>query len=265
MLARILAVFTGGTPVVAAAIALLVVAPAAPTQNPPTDLKGFGLQQWQMQQYLNKSGHVPPRPAATTSPVYPQRSTLQMVILPRRPDEAVNLAVMGPAKVTSPADVASVMAHLPPGADLWLQDVPMVTGVEKPVYEITFPTLQQGVTYNFTIRARWVEDGKWVTQTHTFPIKAGEIHCAQVVPNNDPAADKKVADGLAGLTATDRTAAETQKFCAVQQTIRLGSMGKPVKVAVGGKDVFLCCEGCRAAALKDPAATIKAIESHGQK
>jgi hypothetical protein len=46
----------------------------------------------------------------------------------------------------------------------------------------------------------------------------------------------------------------------VQEGVRLGSMGKPVKVSVKGKDVFLCCEGCREAALKDPDKTLKTVE-----
>jgi hypothetical protein len=251
--------------ILTAGVAVLALAPAAPTQPPPADLKGYALQQWMMKQYLNKGGTVPPRPATTAPPVYPRRSTIHMAILPGRPDEAVNVAVFGPAKVTAPADVAAVMAHLPPGADMWIQDVPVVSDESRPVSEITFPTLEKGATYNFTVRARWVEDGKWVTQTHTFPIRAGEIHCVKIAPNNTPDADKAVADNLARLDPADQKTAAGQKFCAVQDTVRLGSMGPPVKVSVKGKDVYLCCEGCRAAALKDPEKTAKTAEVNREK
>jgi hypothetical protein len=157
------------------------------------------------------------------------------------------------------------MAHLPPGADMWIQDVPVVSDESRPVSEITFPTLAKGVTYNFTVRARWVEDGKWVSQTHTFPIKAGEVHCVSVVPSGDPAAEKAVAEGLEKLGPVARAAAAAQRYCAVQGTIRLGSMGPPVRVSVNGKDVYLCCPGCRLEALKDPDKTLQTAERNRDK
>lgn len=42
-------------------------------------------------------------------------------------------------------------------------------------------------------------------------------------------------------------------------------MGPPVKVTVKGKDVFLCCEACRAAALKDPDKTAATAEKNAGK
>jgi Cu(I)/Ag(I) efflux system membrane fusion protein len=36
-------------------------------------------------------------------------------------------------------------------------------------------------------------------------------------------------------------------------TKKLGSMGTPVRVEVGGRAVFLCCEGCREAIEGNPA------------
>ena len=74
----------------------------------------------------------------------------------------------------------------------------------------------------------------------------------EVVPNNTAALEREVADSLAKLAPSDRKAAEAQKFCAVQDTIRLGAMGPPVKTTLNGTAVYLCCEGCRAAALRDP-------------
>ena len=69
--------------------------------------------------------------------------------------------------------------------------------------------------------------------------------------------EKEVAANLAKLSPADRKAAEAQKTCAVQEGVRLGSMGPPVKVTVKGKEVFLCCAGCRTPALKDPDKTLK--------
>jgi len=58
-------------------------------------------------------------------------------------------------------------------------------------------------------------------------------------------------EGLAELSAEDRAAAEKQRICPVSGAL-LGSMGKPYKVTVKGRTVFLCCEGCEAKIKKDP-------------
>jgi hypothetical protein len=52
------------------------------------------------------------------------------------------------------------------------------------------------------------------------------------------------ADPFAALSETDRAAALAQKICPVSNEA-LGGMGMPIKVTVKGRDVFLCCEGCR--------------------
>ena len=53
------------------------------------------------------------------------------------------------------------------------------------------------------------------------------------------------------LSAEDQALADKQKICPVGGEA-LGSMGTPVKVMVGDRSVFLCCEGCRGAVEKDP-------------
>lgn len=63
--------------------------------------------------------------------------------------------------------------------------------------------------------------------------------------------DSDVAKAMASLPAEDRAAAEKQKTCPVGDE-PLGGMGTPVKVSVNGRDVFLCCEGCRDVLLGDP-------------
>lgn len=65
--------------------------------------------------------------------------------------------------------------------------------------------------------------------------------------------DKEAAEirkALAQLPEADRKLAEEQKMCPVGKS-PLGSMGVPIKVDVGGKPVFICCEGCRTALLAD--------------
>ena len=61
----------------------------------------------------------------------------------------------------------------------------------------------------------------------------------------------KIAAALAKLSDEDRAAALKQKTCPVSGQL-LGAMGTPVKVTVKGKEVFLCCPGCKPAIEKDP-------------
>ncbi|MGD9634147.1 MAG: hypothetical protein AB7G28_06035 [Pirellulales bacterium] len=53
-----------------------------------------------------------------------------------------------------------------------------------------------------------------------------------------------VTQAMADLSDADRAAALAQKTCPVSDE-PLGSMGTPIKVTVNGRDVFLCCNGCR--------------------
>ncbi|OYW24475.1 MAG: hypothetical protein B7Z55_02100 [Planctomycetales bacterium 12-60-4] len=62
----------------------------------------------------------------------------------------------------------------------------------------------------------------------------------------------KIRAALAGLSDTDRTLAEQQRFCAVLTSNRLGTMGPPVKVLLGTTPVFVCCAECLEKALAEP-------------
>ncbi len=56
--------------------------------------------------------------------------------------------------------------------------------------------------------------------------------------------EQEIQKALDELPAADRPLAVAQRWCAVEQENRLGSMGCPVKVTLEGKPVFLCCAGC---------------------
>ena len=88
-------------------------------------------------------------------------------------------------------------------------------------------------------------------------IHDGESHDE----HKDEAVEAKVAAELAKLSAEDRQLAETQKFCAVMNRERLGSMGAPIKFEIKGEPVFVCCSGCKTKALKNPDATLAKIEA----
>jgi hypothetical protein len=82
------------------------------------------------------------------------------------------------------------------------------------------------------------------------------------------AADKKEAKiqaAFAKLPEADRKLAESQKFCAVLEDSRLGSMGPPIKLMLDGQPVFICCEGCREEALANPQATLVKLRQRAVK
>ena len=61
----------------------------------------------------------------------------------------------------------------------------------------------------------------------------------------------KMNEELAKLPEADRLAAEKQHMCPVSGEM-LGAMGAPLRVAVKGRDVWLCCEGCKEKLLDNP-------------
>lgn len=84
----------------------------------------------------------------------------------------------------------------------------------------------------------------------------GHEHPANSGEHSDPSAQADAGPvdtlkGLAELSTDDRTAAEKQRVCPVSGDV-LGSSGKPVKVTVKGKTVYLCCSDCEEAIKKDP-------------
>ncbi|MGO9110573.1 MAG: TRASH domain-containing protein [Thermoguttaceae bacterium] len=65
--------------------------------------------------------------------------------------------------------------------------------------------------------------------------------------------------GLKELNEADRKLAEQQKFCPKTGEL-LGSMGKPYKITLNNRVVFLCCEGCEEEVKKDPAKYLKILD-----
>ena len=78
------------------------------------------------------------------------------------------------------------------------------------------------------------------------PLKADAKAAAK-----EEAKDPQIDVSLAKLSEQDRVLAEKQRICPVTEA-PLGSMGTPLKVDVGGRTVFICCEGCRKPLLDDP-------------
>jgi hypothetical protein len=70
--------------------------------------------------------------------------------------------------------------------------------------------------------------------------------------------EQEIQAAIAELPEADRPLAVAQRWCAVEQDNRLGSMGAPIKVILDGKPVFLCCSGCTKRAKANVKATLGA-------
>lgn len=81
-----------------------------------------------------------------------------------------------------------------------------------------------------------------------------------VRPTTPEDPDAKIQVNLAKLSPEDRKLAESQRFCPVLPTSRLGSMGAPIKLTVEGETVFVCCNGCRKKALAEPDETVATVK-----
>ncbi|MBW3541951.1 MAG: hypothetical protein KY476_16910 [Planctomycetes bacterium] len=79
------------------------------------------------------------------------------------------------------------------------------------------------------------------------------------VADAPPAADPRIRRALAELPPQDRALAEQQRVCPVSGDA-LGSMGKPIKLDVEGRDVFVCCEGCVDTLRQNPAKYLAKLE-----
>ena len=91
-------------------------------------------------------------------------------------------------------------------------------------------------------------------------VGCGEKSAPTPAANASQAEDPKIAAAIAKLPEEEQAIATAQKFCAVETNSALGSMGKPFKVMIDGKPVFLCCAGCEDEALKDPQKTLAKVE-----
>lgn len=97
------------------------------------------------------------------------------------------------------------------------------------------------------------------------PTKSGvTVTPAKSAPAPATAKAAKIQKNLARLVPADRPQAEAQTVCPVTGQA-LGSMGVPVKIAVGGHTFFLCCENCRDEAKQHPEDTLARLKQilHG--
>jgi Cu(I)/Ag(I) efflux system membrane fusion protein len=161
------------------------------------------------------------------------------------------------------------------------------TGTRKVVYRQAEPGVYEGVVVQLGPRSgafypvlRGLEPGEKVATAGSFLIDAetrltgglgsaflgigggpqGDKHAAGAVrPSTGDDQDAKARAGLAKLSPGDRKLAEAQKLCPVLRN-RLGAMGRPFRLVLDGRTVFLCCKGCESDARADAGATLATVE-----
>ena len=82
------------------------------------------------------------------------------------------------------------------------------------------------------------------------PNRAERMNQAKLADNAEA---REIEEAFSKLNADDRKLAEEQVICPVNE-IKLGSsgMGTPIRVSLPGRDVMICCEGCRKRLVADP-------------
>lgn len=167
--------------------------------------------------------------------------------------------------------VPHVLSYGPPGQVLAVPDSAVLdTGTHKVVYVEQMPGMFDGVEVVTGPRCgayfpviRGVEAGQRVATQGAFLLDAetrlnpslASAYFGAGRPNAESASRSLQAPGAGatgarppsvGASATnesDRGLIERQKVCPVTGQ-PLGSMGKPPKIVVQGRTVFVCCEGC---------------------
>lgn len=95
----------------------------------------------------------------------------------------------------------------------------------------------------------------WTLPCLALTLIVGLSGCAETSPPAadvaaDSATEEPSEEATTELSAEDQALVDAQIFCPVGG--KLGGMGTPVKVMVGEKPVFICCEHCREPLLEDP-------------
>lgn len=172
--------------------------------------------------------------------------------------------------------VPRVVTYRPKGQVLAVPESSVIdTGERRVVYVESMPGTFDGVEVALGPRCgAWypvvsgLEPGMRVAASGAFLIDAetrlnpalaaGYFGASRPPTEDEPAKAKSPLDGL---SPTDRAMAEAQKTCPVTRK-KLGSMGTPVKVWLGPRSAFVCCEGCIEALRSNPDKYLGAPEAH---
>lgn len=107
--------------------------------------------------------------------VSPRDSTLYA---PRK--YALQAAPLPPGTPAVSSASALLIARLPENALLWVEG--RLTRLRGPVRYFQSPSLVPGERYSYQVRAVWVENGRWVSQTLKVPVQAGKVQALFLRP-----------------------------------------------------------------------------------
>jgi Cu(I)/Ag(I) efflux system membrane fusion protein len=162
------------------------------------------------------------------------------------------------------------------------------TGKEKVVYRETLPNTFEGISVDlgprmtgpdggvyYAVLAK-LNEGDRVVSAGSFLIDAetrlnpalasiyiggsGGKSAGNTRPTTPDDEAMKIAAAMAKLSPEDRKLAEAQRYCAVLDGSRLGSMGEIFKVPLADGTVFVCCKTCVKQAEANPAAALMKVE-----
>jgi uncharacterized protein (TIGR03000 family) len=215
------------------------------------------------------SSRIPIDPGAKLGQAITEGAS-QYWYMPRSPESAprpttphnyaVRVTLLPPKMLEEDPNAALIVAHVPEDAQIWFEGEPTVQKGDLRLF--TSPPLAPGKGYTYTVRVSWIESGRRVNQTGLVPVRAGEVHCIDLVTLDALSSAKdeaKIKANLARLSDEDRRLASEQQFCGLQDGNRLGSMGTPAKITVKGQPVFLCCGACAKKAEANPDQTLERV------
>ena len=82
-------------------------------------------------------------------------------------------------------NAALIAVHVPADAELWFDGTK--TSQTSEVRQFQTPALEPGQEYNYTVRARWKDQGREVDQTRKVTVRAGDrLGINFMVPSRNP-------------------------------------------------------------------------------
>jgi uncharacterized protein (TIGR03000 family) len=133
------------------------------------------------------SSRLPIDPGAKLGQAITQGAS-QYWYMPRSPESAPRPTTAYVVRVTrlpqkmleEDPNAALIVAHVPGDAQISFEGEPMVQKGDLRLF--TSPPLTPGKNYTYTVRIRWAEAGRQVSQTGLVPVRAGEVHCIDSGP-----------------------------------------------------------------------------------
>ena len=90
--------------------------------------------------------------------------------------------------------------------------------------------------------------------------QAGANTTSEVSQPRGATGSNDVAAQRSKLSPEERSLVEAQEWCVIMDDVQLGEMGPPIKFDIKGQTVFVCCQGCKKKAERNPDKTLAKVE-----